>query len=414
MRRSLLGLALLAGSLGVVGTHPAEARPVPTSAYALRARADALGIELVAKDAPVVSIGGGQVTFLTPSSAQAELDALGSSRAFASAPYPGELVVSLPGTVNGVGAGTFPPVPSYPFYAASAHPSEPEAFEDVGPYSLRATSADDASEATARLGISTTPPKVSSASGHAKVSTPSSGPFVAEAEAEIAPFTIADVLTVGEVRSTARVEYDPTDAGRAPVKRSSLAFGTMAVAGVQVGLTEKGLEVQGSAVPVDPSALVAVLSAAGILLEYLPAVETDASITSASVRITYTENFPTAGDTTVRFVLGQVSATADRGGPLDGATGGVLSPPSPGSVVGGTTGSFTPGVPGTPGVAATPGRPAAAPLATSRPVPSAAHLTDVWTFFLVLVAGAIAALSGARWPGRPRNLDQSTRQGEMA
>jgi hypothetical protein len=397
MRRSWFGVTMLVGALGLVSAHPAGARPAST--FALRARADALGIELVAKDAPVVSIGGGQVTFLTPASAQAELDALGSSRGFASAPYPGELIVSLPGTVNGVGAGTFPPLPSYPFYASSSHPTSPEAFEEVGPYHLRATSGSDASEADARIGISTTPPKVSSASGHAKVSVTPSDQLVAESEAEIAPFTVADVLTVGEIRSTARVEYDATKPGSAPVKTSSLAIGTMSVAGVQVGITAKGLEVAGSAVPIDPSALTSVLAAAGVQVEYVPAVETEASVTSASLRITLTKNLPTAGDTTVRYVLGQASATADPGAALGGATGDPAAPSAgDGGVLGQATGSFD-GRPAVPGVAATPGRAPSSTASASQPLPPPPHLTDVWTFFLVLVAGAVAAFGGARWPG---------------
>src|SRR5204863_7556828 len=85
--------------------------------------------------------GGGPV-------AQADLDSLGSSRAFASTPYPGELGVIGPGIVASL--INAPQPPPYPFIAQSRHPSTPEQHVEYGQFfRLQARSEETSSSATA-------------------------------------------------------------------------------------------------------------------------------------------------------------------------------------------------------------------------------------------------------------------------
>ncbi|MGH2686831.1 MAG: hypothetical protein ACRDJP_15300, partial [Actinomycetota bacterium] len=79
--------------------------------------------------------------------AQASLTSFGESTAFASSPYPGALLVSLPGTLNGVLGPQLPPgtdgvlhVPDYPLYVSSSHPATPSANAHTGSGDLSAES----------------------------------------------------------------------------------------------------------------------------------------------------------------------------------------------------------------------------------------------------------------------------------
>jgi hypothetical protein len=296
----VLGVTALA--LGAVGgLHDATSGAEGSSTFALRARADSVGVQLIAKDAPAVSIGGGEVAFVTPASAQSELDSLGGSRSFASSPYPGDLVISLPGTVSGLLGGVSFPVPGYPFFVTSEHPVQPDADEEVGPYSIAAHSAAGESHAEAHVGLSTAPPQVVSVTSRTSVSRdPATGRAEAVATTEVAPLSVSAVLRLGDVRATASVSIDPARPD-AVVKRSSLSVGTVTVAGVELGLTDQGLSAGGtSLVPVDLSAVTALLAGSGVSIEVLPAQETATSVTSAGLRVTFQQVFPTLGETTVR------------------------------------------------------------------------------------------------------------------
>ena len=235
-------------------------------------------------------------------------------------------MVSLPGTFSGLLGGVSFPVPGYPFYVASEHPVQADADEEAGPYSIAAHSGADESHAEAHVGLSTAPPQVVSVTSRTSVSRdPATGEAEAVATTEVAPLSVSQVLRLGDVRATASVSIDPARPD-AVEKHSSLSVGTVTVAGVELGLTDKGLSAGGTPlVPVDLSAVTSLLAASGVSIELLPAIETATSITSAGVRITFQQVFPTLGETTVRLVLGQVTATADPGATI-GA--GSTAPPA--------------------------------------------------------------------------------------
>jgi hypothetical protein len=429
--RSVGVLLVVGGAIGFGLAYSAGAQA--TGSYSVKARADTVGVQLIAANAPVVSIGGGEVAFVTPSSAQSVLDSLSGSTSFGSAPYPGDLVVSLPGTAAGLFGSTGFPVPSYPFYVSSSYPTSPSQSDDVGPYAIKATSGENGTAADANVGLATGAPQVVSITSHTSATRdPASGKVIGEAVTDMAPFAVSQVLRLGEIKATARVEFDPSRPDVAPIKTSSLSIGTITVGGIELGLTDKGLTVAGQPIlPIDLSPLVKLLQAAGLQLEYLPKLETKNSITSAGVRLSFVRTFPTAGPTTVRLVFGQVSAAADASAALPADTGG--SPPlsSPtvaasggGGALGGSPGGLarSASAPAPAQMASTPALAgtAAGPVVSRRPRSSgtspaslgpAAALADLRWLYPVLVIGGCLAVAVSRrsaWQVLQRKLTLET------
>lgn len=393
------------GSLAGADRDPAAAQ-ASAGIFALSARADGLGIETIATGLPVVPEG--KAAFISPASAQATLDQF-SGAAFASAPYAGDLIVNLPTTVNGLGAGTLPPFPAYPFYAATDS-ATPDARQEVGPYLIAAHSEPNTSSSEARIGLATGSPNVVSVTSNASVTRdPDTGLLLAEAVTSVAPFRVNDVLSLGEIRSSSRFTYDPSTPEVPPVKETSLSVGTITVAGVEVGLTDQGLELAGLQVlPVDLSALTSLLAGSGVTIEVIPVVETETAISSSAVQLTFQGEFPAPFlDTTVRVILGRSSAALTTGTlptrpPTTAPTPTIA--PAPSSSGGGGGGAVTPSVgsggsapiaaPSAPVIA--PSAPAAAPTPVATTSVVAGPLADLHLFYPVLAGGALLALTSSR------------------
>jgi hypothetical protein len=416
-----IGAVLFATGSRVRAASGPVSGPVATL-FQLSARADTVGEEVIATGFPVIPAG--KLAFVTLSSAQASLDTT-TSQAFASAPYPGDFVVSLPSTVNGLGSGILPPFPTYPFYVSSSNPTSPKAGQQVGPYQVAAASDDHSSQGDSLIGLSTIAPRVASGTSHASVTRdPNTGMLVSVAESHIAPFEINNLLSLGDIRSFVKLTYDPANAGAGVVKQSSFSIGTITIGGVQVGLTEKGLSLAGKTLlPVDLSALQKLLLAKGVSIEYVPATQTATSITSAALQITYhNAQLPAPFmDTTLRFVLGQATATADPGASVPGIDSSLGSGVGAvGSTVGGgvgSTGASTGGATGSTGLGSGSGSGAVgsgsvsgaqAPVVSGGRTPQSASgrivprrlirapLTDLSNFYLIFVAGGLVALGSSR------------------
>lgn len=396
----LLGVALLGlgafGSLAGTDRRPAGAQ-TGAGIFALSARADGLGVELVASGFPVVP--GGEVAFVGPASAQATLDQFSGS-AFASAPYAGDLIVNLPTTINGLGSGTLPPFPAYPFNVATDS-ATPDARQEVGPYLIAAHSDPTLSTADARIGVSTSSPNVSSVTSRSVVSRdPDTGVLVAEAVTSTAPIRINDLLSLGEIRTTARFTYDPSTPDVAPVKTSSLSVGTITIAGTGFGLTDRGLVVAGAPLlPIDLGAVTNLLAGSGITLELLPVEETATAISSSAVQVTYNERFPAPFlDTTVRLILGRSSAALTTGSlptrPPTTAPASAAAPSSPAPAPPASNVASAPvAAPAAPAAPVT--QPAiAAPTATTGT--GGGPLADLHLFYPVLAGSALLAATSSR------------------
>jgi hypothetical protein len=95
------------------------------------------------------------------------------------------------------------------------------------------------------------------------------------------------------------------DASGKKAQTSSFDLGTFTIAGIKVGLTQNGLQLANSVLPVPSLAILnTLLSTAGISLELLPGSKTATSITSEGLQI----NLPVEGATVVSIVIGQATA----------------------------------------------------------------------------------------------------------
>lgn len=402
MTRRLIGGIAAGGvlSLAVAGALVSSAQAADNGAFTLSARADSVGVQTIASEAPVVSIGGGEIALVTPSSSQSQLDSFGASRSFASAPYPGDLIVSLPPTIAGVSGGSAP-VPDYPAYASSDYPTRNDQVIQFGPQQLLAHSEENASNAQAQIGIQSTPPEVAAAiTKTSVVRDAATGSATALADALLSPLSYTDIIKLGQVHTTAKAVYDPAT-GKS-VLTSTFDAGNVTIAGQTFGLTSNGLVVPGSKTPIDDATIAELLKNAGSSLEVLPEQRTADSITSASLRLTYQTVLPNAGLTTVRLILGQVSATAISGDVVPAAAPAAPVAPAgtPGSVDPAAIFPAATGVDGI-GIGQLPTTPVTDLVPTTagggiqlagRSIPA----PDFGKFYFVLVLGGVAAIVTAR------------------
>ncbi len=343
---ALAGLALLV------------ARPGPSSAQAVAgygASSSAFGARLsvtIAKAPLVPNIvdGGGPL-------AQTTLDSLGTRIALASYPYPGDVVLNLPGLAAGLGPqvpglvsgvpgliganvpglpkevldllgqievpgellepllAQAPALPPYPF-AAQADDLRPHAEVDLGIGRLTADAlpGDVRAEAISAPGASGT--LLAPLSARSAITEGDDGSVVAEATGSIAGLRVGP-LVIGSLTSTARIERDADgEIHRASDFRAS---------GIQVGalsidLTPDGFEIGGVPVPSPVAAVVnGLLASSGLELTLLPSITTDATVVAGGLELTRTQDFGPLGDGTIKVVLGQSSARLDAAGAIPAA-----------------------------------------------------------------------------------------------
>jgi hypothetical protein len=289
------------------------------------AAADGIRVGLRAPNAPVTDtpVDSGGPT------AQALLNSSGTSRAFASHPYPGEAVVTGPGTVAGFTGGQLSP-PAYPFAVASDYPTVPHQANAQGPYSIEASSAERQSESRARVGADAGPVVVA----HAAVLLDAAGGAVAAAESDVSALAAGDVR-FGRVLSTVRV----TRTANGSLTRSSdLQVTGFTVAGTAVAIGPAGLTAPGGTVPLPAADPVRqALAAAGVTVTYLAAQPQPTGVVAPGLAISAPVQIPGGGAATVTYTLGRASAAVAGvpvpGGDVAGGTvpvdGGTPSGPAP-------------------------------------------------------------------------------------
>ena len=430
VRRAVTAAGLAVLLAGVAGMARAGAESGTAGEYSVFARADVSSVSVVVTGAPVVP--GGEVAYASPASSQAAIDSLGTSKAFSSAPYPGEVLATLPGTIRGASNGSLP-VPDYPLYVTSDYPSTPRAERHVGVNSLSARSDPAASAGQATVALASGGPDIASGVGRATAERDSAGTFVADATATVSAFAVSPAVRIGDIIAHVRLRAVP---GQPVLRETSFSVASVTVNGQRFGFTDKGL-VAGdqTLLPAGAAAATSALAAAGIELAYVPGAQTDTSVTSAALRISYTTK-TVQGPTQVTAVLGQVSARAaatrlptldDEGGSMIGDAGPVgpsdpaptdgpvtATPPpagdvnSPAPLPAGTADLASP-------VVVAPSPPAAPPTAVldgAAAAPAQSIGMDIGpsgrTFYLALiVSGALAviaarllALFGVRHPSR--------------
>lgn len=396
----LLGAAALAAPIPVAAaaaSGPSTSRP-PTSSLSTSqwdgvASADGVRVSVVVNDFLVVS----NIVDAGGPAAQASASALGGSQGLAAYPYPGEIVL----TAHGLSQGA---VPDYPLVAQSNNSTRPAADVSQGPYDLHTRSGDNNAQAIAQavaggggLAAGTT------RSSAAVVHDPGSGAVTADAESTLEGLSVSGVLSIGRFHSSAHLVSTP---GGALQRASDTEAADVTVSGQQVGVSDKGLVLPGTDVPLPPDSTAnAVLSSAGITVHYLAASSSGSSVVAPGLSITVAHDVPGVGETTVTYVLGQAAATAQSAGGSAGtgtATGlsvtGLRAPPP--STTGGAA-APGPAPPTTTGLAPAPN--AGAPPVTA-PAPAAGtpgyRLASVAgpssaSLYVVIAGGALVMVAAA-------------------
>jgi hypothetical protein len=233
---------------------------------------------------------------------QATLDSLGTSRAYASAVFPGDLLVSLPGLIAGVSNGQLTP-PNYPVIAASDRETKPQSEVSSPGMSMRASSSDTRSAASTVVGAMST---------NAAAEVQPDGTIVSKSESIVSGFA-SDLIKLADLRSTATVILGPDGT---VTRESTFSVSGLEVAGVAVAVTRDGLVLGGNTAPLPSSAdLAKALEQAGVKLELLAKAETPDGIVGQGLRVTAIRD--TGGSVTpigIDFRFGRAVASVQRTG----------------------------------------------------------------------------------------------------
>ncbi|MBA3741412.1 hypothetical protein [Sporichthya sp.] len=335
-----------AALLGFVGLGSSIAKadsPAVIENYTLSAQAQSLQFLITVPQAPLVS------TYEAGAyGSSARIDSLGTSFADAGAPY-SPLANSLPGTVNGVGSGSLPPLPPLPGYVSASSPDRPADNQSQGVYAIKAHAEPERAEGSVAMGgaLAASEHSTMFSSARTLVNPDGSLGIVASAGADL--LNLGGLVDIGNVSSIATMSKR---AGEAPVYEVITKLGTVTAAGT-------GFGAEHALTPDMIDSLNASLKESGITLRFLPAtyVYSDGStntgspqrgkaiqsLNSGGLQIDIAREIKDLGLVVTSTTLGQVflSATADDAGAgsalapgvLDGLGGGPESG-SPASVPG--------------------------------------------------------------------------------
>jgi hypothetical protein len=242
--------------------------------------------------------------------AEASVDSLGRSKAWASDPFPGDLPVVMPGTLAGL--TRLPNPGNYPFFVASSYPATPERKVEAPGLVLTAKSEENRSSAAARHGGVADDSAVlfSEATGVVEY-TPATGAVQAESKAVARHIDIGGVLRIGIMESSAKVHQTP---GQPAVSESSFRADLVSVAGQAVGVSSKGLTIAGTNNPLpDGSPMAEALKSAHITVEYVQAVNSPGEVTSPGLVVTQRFQVPQGPEMISTLVLGRSVAKVSIG-----------------------------------------------------------------------------------------------------
>ena len=238
--------------------------------------------------------------------AGAEASSSGSSSSFASYPYPGPVVVSLPSLL----AGSIPQVrlPDYPFHIAASYPTNPRPDPKAAPGgTLSATAGPSEAFGFAGAGVGDD----ATALGHFEASAAvaktvdsavATGASIGRS-IKIGPLEIASLTST----ATATLAADGT-----LIRDSKLTVTGMTVSGQGLAVSEGAVVLADTKVPLSEAGAVAkALADAGIEVAYLAAKETTTGLTSSALAVSRRQETPAGLQLTVNFILGQVVTSID-------------------------------------------------------------------------------------------------------
>lgn len=293
---ALVLFAAVAGAMTISPTAPAGA----AVNFSGVATADAARVSVIVPNAPATS----SIVDTGITSAQAVVQSAGTSKAYASNPYPGENAVTIHGTLAGFGVAG---VPAYPLYAESVHPSAPKTEIGSGPFHLRATSTATSSEGVATSGQAGEQSALLT-SAATSVRQGDDGGVTSKAESKVQGF-VAGPLKIASIASTAETTLPPT--GGDLQKASSLEVTGISVNDVAVKLTPQGLAVNDQTAPFDAKALQEALGQAGVKLSYLAPEDLPNGVVGAGLRISTQVAVPGSAPADVVWLFGRALTMID-------------------------------------------------------------------------------------------------------
>lgn len=407
LRRALAlagALLLSLGGVGVAGLAGVSAQTSPgpsLTSFDAAAGADGVRVGVFITGFPLVN----QVVDVGAPSAQAVLNGIGKSQAYAAMPYPGDDVLTLPGTVFPVLG--LPSPPPYPLIASSDASTSPQAAVNQPGLSLSAKSDPGSSTATATAGGGA---GVGSAESTATTKVDgSTGAVTAVSDCSADVVSLQGVLRIGHVEAKAHaaqgIEGTTLD--------SSFSAEGVSVAGVSVSVSDKGIVLPGGSTPVpNTSGLSPVLDKAGVSMKVLPVEKHEHSIVAGGLVVSVNVPAPT-GSTIVSYTFGRASASATgsvepRQSAADTGAGALTGGTEPAAATGGAPTAGESGFSAPLASTAPPlsSGPTAAPRTSTRAQPGGARrgavtlagasssTTSAASFYLVLVVGAVVAASG--------------------
>lgn len=328
------GLAIGASGLLVtfLAAGPAAGSGTATGVFSGQANARLVGL-----DVAVAPSLGGFPTLVDAgvAYATARIDSLGNSTAEAADPYPSTVVVGLDGLLGTLSNGAVgKQIPQFPLYTHSAYPETPNGHVAVGPLQLSSSSASGTSTGSATDGLTV---------GTASVTTdPATGDVVARSQTTAGSVGLG-VVTIHGLDVSAEARKSLT--GKL-TRTSSFAISSMSVLGQQFKVTQHGLALAKSNIPIGAvgqtlQSLLGRLSAQGISVQYVPAKRTATGITSAGVVITVPVKNPYP-KLPLLSGISSIKAAVTIGGNSVSVTNSGL--PDLGGLPGGTTPSSVPGV----------------------------------------------------------------------
>ena len=309
MSRRRTQAAIIVGAVALIAPIPVAALGSPrvNSQWSGTAAADGVRVDVIVDGFLFVDniLDAGGPT------AQAAAGSFSGSRALAAYPYPGEIVMTAHGQTSGA-------APNYPLVAQSNNGGPSHSEMQQGPYDVKAESTDDASTAVAQAsgdgGAAAAGTTRSQAQG---VHDTKTGAVTSTAESTTEGFSVAGVFSIGRVHSYARIA---SPAGTTK-PTSDTEFGDVLVGGQEVGVTNNGLVLADTTTPLPPDSTAnAALKSAGVTVHYLAGSRSATAVVAPALSVSVVQDVPTVGETTVTYVLGQASVSAQSPTTSGGST----------------------------------------------------------------------------------------------
>ena len=390
-----------------------------TNTFNLSAQANALDVLLTDASLPL----SGDLNYeVGPWGASASLNSLGESISDAGAPY-SPSIASLPGTVNGLAAGNFPPLPPLPGYVSASYPSNKAAIQSQAGYDIAATAQANSSKGAVGLGVQPSGSPNTTFFASAETTANPDGSVTLNASAGMDLLDFGQLLDLGNVSSSLSMTQQ---SNQQPKVTSHTTLGTITLLGTSTGLLGKGVSALGVGIPINVNqeligTLNTALAKTGLKLTYLPvtytytdgtsttgsspdSAKTLEAVDSGALEVTYSQNIPSQGQVTLSATLGRVylsttdtpgiGPTTGNSGAIAGNTGAAAAPSSSPSVVVGNTGTVT----GNSGLTSTspPAPPTQSGGSTQTLASGPAYLIEhgppIESIYLVLVLAALGLL----------------------